>query len=291
MAVASTVPQTIFLGLPSVVWSGVIGAAMALIGTLGAVVATNWGNTRRLEAQLNHDANERVKERLASLRRDLYLKAVEANVRGLEYFGNLPQVDFTKPDASIPIQNVFAIGAQLQLVASQGAAQLISDLISAYGELQFKLLAKVLPMHDLRAGIDVQTIHYDNVQLEIKRLLMAMKQYNESGQNDRGLFTRLNQSFEFAQKMAKQYSDERSNLSAERIALQRQFANDLIPDIKLISELQTRVLVELRRELDVGGDIEIFSRMMRKQSERAEKAFHEFDSDFFKARPDPHRPN
>ena len=42
-----------------------------------------------------------------------------------------------------------------------------------------------------------------------------------------------------------------------------------------------RLLVELRRELDVGGDIEIFRAMMRKQWERADRALDEFDAAVF----------
>lgn len=56
---------------------------------------------------------------------------------------------------------------------------------------------------------------------------------------------------------------------------------DLVPEMKRLSELQIRLLVELRRELDVGGDIEIFKRIMQKQMERMERALDEFDRNVF----------
>ena len=74
------------LSLPVLFWSGTIAAGMTLIGTLGAVIATNWGTTNRQKLQFEHDTAEKAKERLLALRRELYLKAVDANVRGLAYF-------------------------------------------------------------------------------------------------------------------------------------------------------------------------------------------------------------
>src|SRR5882672_11451780 len=176
MAADPATTQSPFHGMPDGVWSGIVAPGMTLIGTLGAVVATNWGNTKRLKLQLEHDTAEKAKERLATLRRELYLKAAEASVRGLAYFGTLPQADFTKPDTDAPLRNVLAIGAQLQLVVSQGSAELISDLISAYGELQLKLIAKVMPMHSVRSAINTCNVQYDNSQGEIKRALAAMTQ-------------------------------------------------------------------------------------------------------------------
>ena len=196
-------------------------------------------------------------------------------------FATLPQADFTKPDADAPIRDVLAIGAQLQLVVSEGTAQLISDLISAYGELQFKLIAKVLPMHNLRSDINIRNVHYDNTQVEIRRVLASMTQYNESGQRDPELFDRLNKSFDYARNTAQQIAEERVALWDRNNALQRQYMKDLLTELKRMGELQTHLLVELRQELDVGGDIENFKRMMRKQMERAEQGIDEFDRNVF----------
>lgn len=271
--------DTLF-GLPAVVWSGIVAAAMTLIGTLGGVIATNWGNTNRLRIQLEHDSAEKAKERLLALRRELYLEAIDANIRGLAYFGTLPQADFTKPDAEMPVRNLLAVGAQLQLVVSQETVQLVSDVVSAYGELQIKLMAKVMPMHNLRSDINIRNTQHENAQAEIKRVLALMTQFNESGQRDAAQFERFNRSFEFARTVSDEAADERSGFWDQLNALQRQYMMDLMPELKLLSELQTRLLVELRQELDVGGDIEIFKQVMQKQMRRAEQAVRDFDRDF-----------
>jgi hypothetical protein len=256
-------------------------ASATLLGALVGTIASNWGSSKRLQLQLDHDTKEKAKERLLALRRDLYLKAVDANTRALGYFGTLPQADFTRPDAQVPIQNLLAIAAQLQLVVDQGTAKFVSDVISAYGEMQLKLVAKVLPMHNLRSDINIRSAAIENAQTEIKRVLALMTQFNESGQRDAEQFQRFNRSFEFAHQQSQEAADERSAFWDQSKALQRQYMKDLIPDLKRLGELQIRLLVELRRELDVGGDIDIFRRIMQEQMSRAERALTEFDRNVF----------
>lgn len=286
MADPATATSTL-LGFPVLFWSGIVAAGMTLMGTLGAVIASNLGNTKRLKLRLEHDTAEKAKERLLALRRELYLNAVDANVRGLAYFGTLPQADFSKPDVDLPIRNLLAVGAQLQLVVSHGTAQIVSDVISAYGELQLKLIAKVMPIQNLRSDIGIRNTQYEHAQTEIKRVLALMTQFNESGQRDAGQFERFNRSFEFARGESQQAADECSVFWDQFNALQRQYMKELIPELKRLGELQIRLLVELRRELDVGGDADIFEQMMQKQMERAERAADEFDRAVYGAATEP----
>ena len=42
--------------VPDVIWSGIIGAVLALMG----VMLVNWSNTARLKLQLAHDSDEKL---------------------------------------------------------------------------------------------------------------------------------------------------------------------------------------------------------------------------------------
>lgn len=269
------------LGLPTTMWQGIVTACATLLGAAVGIIGTNLGNSNRLQRQLDHDTSEKAKERLLALRRELYLKAVDANARGLAYFGSLPQADFTKPDADVPIRNLLAISSQLLLVVNQGTAQFVSDVMSEYGELQLKLVAKVMPMHSVRSNIEIQNTLHENAQLEIKRILTLMTQYNESGQRDAAQFERLNRSFQSARDVSQEVAKKRSSLWDQMNALHRQYIKDLAPETKRLAQIQMHLLVELRRELDVGGDIEIFKRIVQKQIERMERALAEFDKNIY----------
>ncbi len=64
--------------------------------TVGGVLISNGSNTKRLKLQLQHDANEKTKERTAALRREVYLRAVEELVKANAHLATLPQLDLSK---------------------------------------------------------------------------------------------------------------------------------------------------------------------------------------------------
>jgi hypothetical protein len=149
-----------FQRIPNTLWSGVAASLATLIGTLAGVIVTNISNTKRLRIRLDHDASEKQKERLSTLRRSLYLKATEATVRANAYFGGMTQLDVTKAGFDMPFRDVLAAAAQMQLVLNQSTAQLISGLVSIYGELQIRLITKVVPIHVLKSNIDTISALY-----------------------------------------------------------------------------------------------------------------------------------
>jgi hypothetical protein len=78
--------------VPDVIWSGLIASVV----TLSGVMISNRSNTKRLIRQLAHDSQEKHKERFASMRRDVYLKAAEELAKVSSFFGRLPQIDPTE---------------------------------------------------------------------------------------------------------------------------------------------------------------------------------------------------
>ena len=86
-----------FNGVPAIVWSGLLGASLAL----GGVLISNSGNNRRLKVQLQHDAIEKNKDRVTNMRREVYLKAVEDMTVASQHLGNLPQRDVLESNLAL----------------------------------------------------------------------------------------------------------------------------------------------------------------------------------------------
>lgn len=268
--------QTFLQSIPNTVWSGLLASLATFISTIAAVIVTNASNTKRMRVQLDHDADEKQKERVSALRRDLYLKAAETTVRANMYFGGMAQVDVTKPAYDAPLRDVLAVAAQMQLVVTQGTAQLISDLVSYYAELHMRLITKVGPINLLKSNIETVNALYENSQAEVKRVIAAMIQFNETGQRDSEAFQRLNRSAEIARKTSQGFAEERTKLWGQVNVHTLQFLRDLMPATKEIAKLQMHLIVELRRELTVGGDVEVFALILQRQLERMERAVDEF---------------
>jgi hypothetical protein len=264
-------------------WPALLSSLLgAVIGASAAIVSsifTNRSNFKRQSAQLAHDAEQKRIERLATLRRDLYLKAVRTGVRANGFLGSLAQADFEKLQSDNPLIEVLAVGAQLQLVVDQRSAAIVSDMSALYGELQIKLIPRVVPIYSLRSNVDAQNDCYQQSNAEVMRLAKELDRQFVAGQTDMGVIERLRTALDTAERFRGEFANSRAEASKEHAELVRSFMRDLRPELRKIAEQQTLLLVELRRELDVGGDIEIFRHIMQRQVERMEAAMDQFDRD------------
>lgn len=147
---------SLLASIPGVIWSGVVGAALALCG----VLVSNRGNTARLRIQLDHDAREKGKERTAALRRDVYQRVVEELVKANVHLAGLPSLDPTKVNIGEGLQGFFSTAARLQLVAEPKTALLMNTLVSEYGELLIDLMAELMPVHAAQSDIQIADRQY-----------------------------------------------------------------------------------------------------------------------------------
>lgn len=253
-----------FTSIPDVVWSGLIASFL----TLSGVFLSNASNTKRLRMQLDHEASEKVKQRKAELRKEVYLKAAEEFVKANAHLGSLPQLDPAQVNIGQGMLGFFAASMKLQMVSEVHTSVLASQLSEKYAELLFKLSARAFPIQQLNTDIVIATDHYENMQSEIQRILAAMAQQNESGKPDPAVFNALSQSFEHYREQSENISSDRNRLWQEKNAKHLEYARALVPEMKSINRQGVLLMVEIRRELNVGGDIDVFLENMEAQADR-----------------------
>lgn len=261
---------SLLASIPATFWSGIIGAIIALSG----VLLSNRGNTARLRIQLQHDATEKAKERTAALRRDVYLRAVEELTKANSHLAGLPNLDPTKVNIGDGLQGFMAAAARLQLVAEPKCALLVNGLVGKYGEMMFDLLAQLQPAHAARSDIDVSDHHYTKAQAEVTRVLSEMTKLNESGKPDPVAFRALQASFDFQQEQSSRFAAERNaawcRFNAANIAFQRA----LLGNLRDLVPRQVPVMIELRRDLGLGGELGELEAQMRQQMHLIEGRFN-----------------
>lgn len=145
---------------------------------------------------------------------------------------------------------------------------MVSELVGAYAELLFKMLAKVRPIHDLQTSARIAGEHYDLASSEVSRILSSMTQHNESGMVDEHRFTALNRSFEAQQGLVDRYSHDRNNFLSKRNSLHLSFTKELLLEMKKIAQGSMLAMIELRRELDVTSDIDEFMQQLERQQRK-----------------------
>ncbi|MBF4554843.1 hypothetical protein H7698_02070 [Pseudomonas sp. p50] len=256
--------------VPNVIWSGVIAATL----TLGGVFASNRSNTNRLKIQLEHDSLEKQKERISTLRREVYLRSAEEMTKAFSYLGSLPKADFSDTNNTEKLQDFFASSAKLQLIAEPKTALLVNELTGAYGELTIKLIGKTIPIQDCLIEIKINDEHYNQAQNEVNRILAEMTRLNENCNATQENMAALIRSFDFQSSQAKIYADARNKAWSTQNYLHFDFCRELIPEIRVIAEMQIPVIIEIRRDLGLTVDIDLFREQLVSQLEKMKTALN-----------------
>ncbi len=254
----------------------ILSVAMGSIIAFGGVLISNRSHTKRLKIQLEHDSELKAIERKAAMRREVYLNAVEELVRACCYLGSLTQLDLTKINIGDGLQNFFASFAKLGLVAEEETGKAINELVIAYNDVLFKLMIKVMPISEQKDEITIINKHYDETQVEIKRLLAEMRHQNESVVQDEQVFNTLDASFKFQQKIAKDLADERNECWNKVNEYTKKFALQLMDEMKVIAELQAPVMIGIRKELDLDTNIESYKELINSRTERVKEQLDNF---------------
>jgi hypothetical protein len=265
--------------MPAVIWSGVIGSGMTLLG----VLLVNKSNNNRHKMQLKHESDEKAKDRLATLRKEVYLLAVEEMVKASDFLGRLPTFDFTKGNPAEGLTGLYASMAKLQMVAGKQTAVLIGEMQATFTEVFFKLLVKANPIHGYNSDIEIRNKHYDDTQLEIARILSKIAELRESGQVDPYKYQPLHASFNKQQELAKQISDERSLLYEKKNALHIKYSTELPLDIRPIQEIQALLLIEIRSEIGIETEKDGLTKQIEASNKRMMAASEKLFNDLPKA--------
>jgi hypothetical protein len=257
--------------VPDVIWSGIIASVL----TLSGVLISNHSNTTRLKTQLTHDREEKIKERTLSLRREVYLKATEELVQLNAFLASLPQQDITKGNLGEGFVGFQTASARLQLVAEPKTTLLAMRLSATYGELFLELTHHLMVLGKAKTDIQIADELYTKANNEVQRILSAMTQHNETGRSDQQASEPLQRSFAFSQEQASKFAASRSegwvSFNQGNIAFMRY----LFSRIREIAPQQMKLMVEIRRDLSLLGDLSELEEEMQKQLDHiAEKLNH-----------------
>lgn len=254
--------------VPDVVWSGLLASGLTLLG----VMLSNWSNTRRLLKQLSHDSNEKERDRINALRKDVYLKVAEEAARISSYLGKIPQMDPSKETIGDGLSDFLGVAAKLQLVSQPETSKLVGQLVTRYGEMFMGLLTKASPVHDLNTDIRIASDYYERNQAEVNRILAEMRQMQESGDSNPARFAALKHSFESAQEAAKHFSDERSCAYEKQGAALREYMICLLSETRSIAPLQMQLNAAIRSELNLATDMVAYEAQLQENFDRMDKA-------------------
>lgn len=142
--------------------------------------------------------------------------------------------------------------------------------MTEYGEVALSLTEQLIPVSESKSDITINDEFYNKAQAEIIRLTNEMRKINESGKPDQTVMDALSESFDFQMDLAKKYADETAiawrKFNHYNIAFQKQ----LLISMKEISSRSMPMMIEIRRDLGLAGDLLELEAQMKQQWARLE---------------------
>jgi hypothetical protein len=266
-------PAATLLSVPTLVWSGVIAAIISLAGAVTGVLLSNKSSERRLRDQLQHDAAEKQRERLAALRKEVYLKLFEELTAVGGHLGSLAGKDPVAENLGAPLQAAMSQLGKVQLVGMQQTALLAGELSSLYGKALFQLLLAAKPMHDLKIDINLADKAFQEHMAEAQRVNRELRALNESGRPDDARAQALQKSFEHNQQQYQSAMEERSAAWDSFNALQGPFMQAVFAELKHIGPAQAKLMDAMRQEIGLPSDLDfMLERLESSQARMRESA-------------------
>ncbi|BFT64091.1 hypothetical protein PMm318_A48500 [Pseudomonas moorei] len=212
--------------------------------------------------QLIHDAAEKSKERITSIRREIYLRATDEAHRVMRHFIALRQVDLAETNTSEALHGFQSTLSKMQLVVEPGTLTLLNSLNKECTGLFVKLLRKVQPMQDLRTemfGLD-RLIEFMDEQATKK--LAEIKILSAAPVLDGRQIDTLMKIYEnqLAKKAEHQQAREAKREEAEHLS--NAYDKAIFSELTPFGILLEKVSIEMRSELGLTTDAAAYAAEM-----------------------------
>lgn len=268
-----------WLGVPWIIWSGLISAVVAS----GVAAFTSWAsskNSLRLLAkqhehddgeanrQRAHDAKQKDEDRKATIRREVYAKAVEETHALLGYIGSLPDRPLHAGNDGDGFQSFLKANAKVWLVANAEAAHLSRDLASDFGEVFFQELAMAYPIREAMEPIRRRREDIEFAKDEARRLVSQLtdaKARNASLEDQKKLNDLAVEAHEYVKALELVQQEAMGNIAQMRMEKFQATFGKLRPVQRAIVKLVSA----LREELNLPRDDDQFMEQLKDMERRA----------------------
>ena len=251
--------------VPDVVWAALIAAGVAFVSTW----LSNRNSRKQLRMQLASTAQQQDRDRTMSLRRDVYLPAVEALARLQGALGQLTDVNADQEAIGRQIVTDLATLAKIHLVASESTITALMEYQKAFMPAYLELIELRGPLVSRRRAIDLEQTFMDAAIAEHKQLVQLMKEQHISGSEDSARLQRLKLQSDNVLNRHKDHNAKQGALWQEQIAAQLNIADRLTEIIARTAPLIPSALLSARKDVDLPIDDAKYRKLYGEQQEAA----------------------
>jgi hypothetical protein len=251
--------------VPDTVWAALIAAGVAFVTT----TLSNRNSRKQLAMQLDHNARQQKLEREMSLRRDVYLPAIEAASRIQASMSRLVDVKEDQTALGRSMVDNTASLLKAHLVAQQPTVTALMKFQRAVMPGYVQMLVKRAPLVARKTQIDLTQGFMDSSIAEHQRIVQLMKEHNIAGSTDRAAMERLNLQAKNELENHSRHFATMNELNAQQGADLLALGATLTDWLEEHSSLLPEALLCARRDLELPIDEAEYRRLSTEQQSAA----------------------
>lgn len=244
--------QSQIWGIPAIVFSGVlsglVGASIALLGTyLQGLLQAN-----RQTEQLEHDADQRTKEREMALRRDVYLPAAECIAKLQEHLKSYASQTMSNEIRSEITAGVWGHFNKVAIVGSIETIEVFDRLYLKFSQLNEPLCLKHLSIHNIDLEIELLNETQPQIVDQINQLLHLLNS-EPNGAMSAGKIDLGNQVASLRASLHSQFEEVKQKRLLQN-ELRYEISEDISSAVAEIERLMAEANIAIRKELGMPID-------------------------------------
>jgi hypothetical protein len=278
----SKIPVALFVAIVGLLGT-LLGAIMAAVIALVVNQKSNRQQTERLKIQLQHEAEQKNRDREMTLRRDVYLEAASEMANAARYIAKFGDLNLPFATHEAIVHNYGAALSKVHLVAGMEAlikvieaSNVFSRINLELNQLRFPLLIDQKKIEFLHKSVENDIAQQQNLVTRIGQLQTANANHPEIS----GLAT----AFQELESRIQQTKQQHSELNARTATGQFALSSLVFKRTLSFAEKLIEVSIALRKELDfdLKADEENYKKIVREAQEQAVKEMDQYIADIAK---------
>jgi hypothetical protein len=224
------------------------------------------------ENKLKHASIEREK----SIKKEVYLHAVEAITRSQNMIVNFSNLSLANEDITVNMVEDSGIMAKIQIVGSKETVKATTAFMAAIGSKTLELILERSALLDRKSSIEVLESLKEKAMNDLESYLKMMKNINLEDHQNNDLWLRIKAQVDFEQGQVDQYKNDIAKIwnvqSSEHITFTQKCFNTFIE----VSGLLPPIILSVRNELDLDIEPEDYLNIFNNNLDTGKKVFGDF---------------
>jgi len=211
-----------------------------------------------------------------SLRREVYLLAVEAVTKAYNILAELPLADLQSESWKIEVNSISKALAKVHVVGSDGTVSSSTQFSSSFSRALLELTQKKLPLDQLKLRLNILANQINKSSEEKDRCIALMKEFNLKGSTDQHLWNTIQSNYDFENQQASQYMQEQQSILQQYNDLLIELTTNCYQKCIELGYLLVPTLCSIRDEMDMPIDIDRYRELIEHTRAEMETSFSAF---------------